>query len=167
VIKPILAVCLGASLLACTPTLNWREVTLERMTTLLPCKPDTAQRQLTINGQVVAMKMAGCEAGGALYAISHTRSTVDAAAGLQGAWAEATLANLQARAQAGQTLTGVKGDVGKTVRMEASGRRPDGAEVQARLAWIISGGDVFHLAVYADQLPPDANDTFFSDIKIQ
>jgi hypothetical protein len=61
----------------------------------------------------------------------------------------------------------VKGDVGKTVRMEASGRRPDGAEVQARLAWIISGGDVFHLAVYADQLPPDATDTFFSDIKIQ
>jgi hypothetical protein len=57
---------------ACTPTFNWREVSLEQagVMGLLPCKPDRGTRQVQLAGQTMPMTMAGCESGGALFTIS-------------------------------------------------------------------------------------------------
>ena len=58
---------------ACTPAFNWREVPLgDDLVALLPCKPDRAQRSLPLgDGTVVELEMAGCEAGGATFAVAR------------------------------------------------------------------------------------------------
>ncbi len=156
------------SLMACTPALNWRETTLGRMTALLPCKPDTATRQVDMGRERVAMAMAGCEAGGAIYAISHVHAIAGRSLKLQGIWLAATLANMQAtQADARVQELRVKGDVVSVQRLEVPGKRPNGQPVRAQLAWIVSGDDIFHLAVYADSLAGDVHDTFFTEINIR
>jgi hypothetical protein len=71
------AACLTATTLlaataACTPTFNWREVTLDDLpvTALLPCKPDRATRTLPMAGAPRTMVMAGCKAGGAMFTVA-------------------------------------------------------------------------------------------------
>jgi hypothetical protein len=61
---------LGAS--ACTPSFNWREVGFEQADAkaLLPCKPDRGSRPVKLAGQEVLMHMAGCESGGAMFAVA-------------------------------------------------------------------------------------------------
>jgi hypothetical protein len=71
-IKLIVIGCLGIVLAACTPTFNWRDVSFEQApaTALLPCKPDRGSRPLELAGQKIMMHMAGCEAGGAMFAVA-------------------------------------------------------------------------------------------------
>jgi hypothetical protein len=114
------------------------------------------------------MAMVGCAAGGALYAISHAGTRADLAAQLQADWMAATLAKMQAgTAIAREQGVRVKGDAPQVKRVMVTGKGQEGKPVHARLAWIVSRGDVFHLAVYADYLADDADDTFFSEIRIQ
>ena len=56
---------------ACSPALDWRTVELEGLRTVLPCKPDRAARDVVLGELPVRMSMAGCEAQGALFAISQ------------------------------------------------------------------------------------------------
>jgi len=154
------------SLCACTPALNWRDATVDRITVLLPCKPDRAQRTVHLAGQDVPLTMAGCEAGGALFAVSHIRVLQDRTQDTAAAWRNVTLANMQAGAVMDVVA---KGGATKLAmqRIATDGKRPDGSQVQAQLAWITSGSDVFQIAVYANQLTPDMLDNLFSDIKLQ
>ena len=68
----LLIAVLGGSLLACSPTLNWREVRPEgvSLTMLLPCKPDRASKAVPLGGHPIRLSMTGCEAGGALFALA-------------------------------------------------------------------------------------------------
>jgi hypothetical protein len=152
---------------ACTPVLNWRQVTLDRLTALLPCKPDRAQRTVKLDQGEVALEMAGCEVGDALYAISHVQAKDTAAAQeLIRQWQTVALGNL--RATSPQTLLweAPKGG-GAAVRLAAAGRRSDGNVVEAQLAWFKANADVYHVAVYAQKLTPEQVDTLLSDLKIQ
>ena len=136
----------------CSPALDWRTVELEGLRTLLPCKPDRAARNVVLGELPVRMSMAGCEAQGALFAISQV--TVPAgtdAAGLEQAWRSAALAQMQASHS--EVVTLAQRPQSPTVRLtRASGLRPDGSPVQASLAWVTNQGSVFHLAVYAKAL---------------
>jgi hypothetical protein len=64
-------------LLACTPSLNWREVKpadAQGLVALFPCKPDESTRQLAVpglSGGPVRMHVLSCEAGGVRWALSH------------------------------------------------------------------------------------------------
>jgi hypothetical protein len=62
----------GYLLSACTPSFNWREVSFEQANAkaLLPCKPDRGSRPVKLAGQEVMMHMAGCESGGAMFAVA-------------------------------------------------------------------------------------------------
>ena len=129
-------------LAACSPSLNWRTVPVEQLATLLPCKPDHAVRTVDLGGAQQTLSMWGCEAGGALFAISHLR--VGSAASSQpliAAWQQAALRNIsgstaqtlpfQAPALAGQTPA-----LGTMVR--TSGKRADG---QTRQEFRRGGGE--------------------------
>jgi len=59
------------AIVACTPTLNWREVRLAALTTFLPCKPDQAERTMRLGNADVVMEETGCETSDTVYAISH------------------------------------------------------------------------------------------------
>lgn len=154
-------------LLACSPALNWREVRLDRLTAMLPCKPDHAQRTVPMAGRDVAMEMVGCEAAGALFAISHvhTDDAAHAAAVLQ-EWRTANLKNMQANDVAELATTNARGRK-PAVLLNASGTGTNGGPLQARLAWWVDGADLFHMAVYAEHLTPDMTDAFFSEPKLQ
>lgn len=156
-----------AGLWACTPTLNWREVTLDRLTALLPCKPDRAKRTVKLGVGDVAMEMAGCEAGDALYAVSHVRvpGTDEPKAVVQ-QWQAVALGNLQSSTPQSLPWATPKG-ADAVLRLAAAGRRASGEAVAAQWAWLTSGSDIYHVAVYSKKLAPEQLDTLFSDLKIQ
>lgn len=74
-IKLIVIGAVLAALGACTPTFNWREVSLEQagVSALMPCKPDRGTRAVQLAGQSVQMSMAGCEAGGAMFTVAFVQ----------------------------------------------------------------------------------------------
>ncbi len=71
-IKLVVMLTATCAMLACTPTFNWRDVSFEQapVTALLPCKPDRGSRPVELAGQKLMMHMAGCEAGGAMFAVA-------------------------------------------------------------------------------------------------
>jgi hypothetical protein len=158
---------------ACSPALNWRQVPLEGLVTLLPCKPDRAERQVQLGAADALLRMAGCEASGALYAISHVRvadaSQMESA---HQAWRQATLAAMQATAvpasaaapYANPVAAQAKGTLNPEKR---DGKRPDGSAVQAQLLWLRNGPDLYHVAVYGTKLDKDMTELLFSELRLQ
>jgi hypothetical protein len=178
-----MAFVLAMALSACSPTLNWRIVHLQQLTALLPCKPEQAQRTVRLGAQEVQMRMAGCEADGALFAMSQVdvgvRTNVSAALA---AWRAVTLDNLGgatptalpfkvARPKLQNGHLEAVGDSGQTglfpERVAVTGKRADGSPIQAQLAWIADGTSLYQIAVYGPRLTPDMVETLFSEIRIQ
>ena len=83
---------------ACSPTFNWREVRAESVAlkATLPCKPDKAARTVPMAGRQVELKVLGCEAGGATFAVL-TGDIVDPlrSGEVLAQWRAATLANMR------------------------------------------------------------------------
>ena len=154
------------ALAACSPALNWRSVPLGEISVTLPCKPDRGQRPVQLGEHTVNMEMVGCEADGALFAVSRVRVPDGVAPGvLQAQWQSATLQ--QMRAQTPPELEAhVAVPKSPPVRVwQAQGRQADGQAVQAKLAWVGVGGDLLHLAVYASRLTPELTEAFFDGIR--
>ena len=83
----------ASALAGCSPTFNWREVPIgnDGVVALLPCKPDRATRSLPLGVEAVTVDMAGCEAGGATFAVAHAVAGSPAQAeGWMRAWRAAT-----------------------------------------------------------------------------
>jgi hypothetical protein len=113
------------------------------------------------------MEMAGCEAGDALYAVSHIRvSNTDVPQAVVQQWQTVALGNLQSSTPQPLPWATPKG-ADTVLRLAASGRRANGDAMAAQLAWITSGSDIYHVAVYSKKLAPEQSDTLFSDLKIQ
>lgn len=133
-----------------------------RLTVFLPCKPDRGQRSVPLAQSSGVITMAGCEAGGALFAASHIQvaNASDVEPTLQ-AWRAATLANLQAQdvVQSGPPTFASP--------LRVNGVRATGEPVQAQLAWQVAGTDLFHVAVYAEKIKPELTETLFTQAKIQ
>lgn len=160
-------VAAGLALAACSPALNWREVRLgdAGLKLMLPCKPDRASRRMAMAGGEVELRMVGCEAGGALFAVSVADLGDPArTADVQLHWQQAMLAAMQAPAPAQPVAYSLKGaDASPApVRLEAQGRRPDGRAVQVQAVWFVRGTQLYHAAVYAERLGADAVDPFLS-----
>jgi hypothetical protein len=64
---------MGVVVGACSPSLNWRAVPVQHLVAMLPCKPDQAQRTVDLAATPYTLAVWGCEAGGALFAVSHMR----------------------------------------------------------------------------------------------
>ncbi len=92
----------------CSPVFNWREHRFDdhNATSLLPCKPDQAVRQVPLmpGAPDLSLHMAGCLAGGATFTVSVVNlptGTAEAAADLALArWEAASQSALKARAGA-------------------------------------------------------------------
>jgi len=167
-IPAVAAVLCNFLLAACEPTFNWREVRANStdLIAMLPCKPDRATRPVSLAGQSLELTMAGCEAGGATFAVSHaTLADPSRANEVLAQWRQVTLANLQAAAPRDAAFS-VKGalDLPASVQTVAVGRRADGLPVLAHAAWFARGAQVFHAVVYADKLSPEVAETFFSGL---
>lgn len=175
---PTLVGMAAALLAACTPSLNWRNVSLPEadLTITLPCKPDNARRTVEIAGKPTELSMVGCEADGALFAVSHTVMADAALVGpalaqwrtaviaLMGDGAEAAAVNKPFALQGALVLP-------QSVRTVVQGRRPDGTPVVAQAVWFAraSGPQVtlYHAVIYTDKARPELADPFFSGLKLQ
>lgn len=157
---------------ACSPPLNWRERRFgddAALKALLPCQPDQGSRQMPLAGAQVALHMAGCEAGGTLFAIAWADIKDAAQVGAALAqWQSAMLTTMQAASPqvTDFTLKGARAQP-PAQRVVAAGRRQDGRAVVAQGVWFARGSQVFHAVMYADQLNPDAAETFFSGLEFQ
>ena len=159
----------------CSPSLNWREVLVGQMVAMLPCKPDRAQRSVTLAETSVNIDMAGCEADGALYAVSHVHLADPGSAGdVVRNWRSATLSNMRAIERLTATGEGagnhadiMSSGATATPPIRVHGVKADGTPVQAALSWLISGGDVYHLAVYGQTLTPAHTETIFTQSRIR
>jgi hypothetical protein len=159
------ALALVSLLAACIPQLNWREVQLGRMTTLLPCKPDTASRPVDLGGQNVTMEMAGCQAGPALYAVSRIQAAdPDGAAALMAALRQASLANIVRPTVQPQPHSG---DSQSSFDILVQGQRSDGTALQARMKWLMAGQDVYQIVAYAEHLSIDQTDHLTTEVRIR
>ncbi|MET0312705.1 MAG: hypothetical protein ABW051_11700 [Burkholderiaceae bacterium] len=169
---PSLALLAVASLLAaCTPSLNWRDVPLADtgLVALLPCKPDKGERTVPLGGREVTMKMAGCEASGALFALASATLPDAAQAGaVLVQWQAATAANMKAQAPAAAPFVPPgAAALPEAVLVSARGVRADGSAVESRAAYFSAGARVYQAVIYADRLDPAAAETFFSSLKFR
>ncbi len=178
--------CVAASLVvlaACNPTFNWRDVRPEgtALSLLLPCKPDKAEKKVPLGERPVAMRLLGCDAGDATFAIA-VADVEDAskAAAVVLQWQNGTLANMKAPL-AGQP--GGKLEKGATevmplklpgaalqppaVLVKARGQRADGTPVSGQAAYFVQGTQVFQAAMYAAEIDPEVAETFFSSLKFE
>lgn len=166
------ALAMAALTMACTPALNWREVSLNGMVALLPCKPDRAERVLPLGAMEVPLQMSGCEASGVLYAISRVQ--VQDAARLLAVhqdWRNATLAAMQAATASTQPYKPPATPAGPTKMglrpEEFDGKRPDGSAVQAQILWLAKGKDIYQIAVYGSKLQPEMTELLFSELSLR
>ena len=135
-----------AGLLAgCSPTFNWREVPIGDggVVALLPCKPDRATRALPLGVDAVTVDMAGCEAGGATFAVARAvAASPSQAEGWLRAWRAATRGQL-AGAPASESPTTLPRAAGTPAPV-----RLDSPEGDAGTA-----GPVLHVLWFAQQRP--------------
>jgi len=162
----VLALCL--LLCACSPALNWRSVTLEGVQATLPCKPDQAQRPVQLAGLDLTLSMAGCEADGGLYAISHLRLAQGAQAQpLIDAWRDQALQAMGATAAPVAIPLAALGARQALTVYQASGTNPRGQAVQARWTWVQRDRDIYHWALYAPAIRAEMEEPFFSAMQWQ
>jgi hypothetical protein len=160
-----LALCAGA----CTPALNWREVRLDGgALALFPCKPEHQTRTLTLVGQPVALTLHACEATGLRFAVAQADvqdpARVEAALA---ALAAAQARNLQTTLPPGDAVQ-VPGMTPnpQARRYALSGRRPDGAAVQAQLLLFARGTQVLQATVLDGAPDTPAVHTFMDALRV-
>jgi len=175
---PVLAVLLAA----CSPALNWRSVPLDAagLTTLLPCKPDSAVRSVELGtAQAVELSMVGCNADGATFAVSHLRIDDPAQAGATLAlWQAAVRARMQAPEGSLQAPPATKAFVPagalqlpQSVHASLLGRTGDGSAVTAQAVWFarLEGphARLYHAVVYSPAPRPEVAQTFLDGVRLQ
>ena len=165
----IYAVLALAGLTACNPTFNWRDVRPDgtRLSLLMPCKPDKAQKTVPLAGQPTELMLLSCDAGGATFAVAVT--DVKEAARVPATlaqWQSAALANIKATPETpvAYKLTGLSGGA---AMVKATGQRANGQVVSSQTAYFSHGSQVFQAVMYADKIAPDVADTFFSGLKFE
>ncbi len=167
----ILIPALALLLAACSPALNWREVPLANgeLKALLPCKPDRASRKQNLATHDLDIAMAGCEAGGALYAVSVAELPApDRALAVQVQWQANLLENMRASG-ASNAAYAIKGasSTFEPVRLIAAGTGPDGRVVQAQGVWFARGTRLYHAVIYAERIGADMSEPFFGGLELQ
>ena len=167
--------CLASivSLAACSPAYNWREVRLDntRLSLLLPCKPDKAQKVVPLGGRPTTLSMLGCDAGGATFAVAVADiGDAGIAALVLEQWQSLTLDNMKAIPATREVLAlkipGLPAGAFAS-RVAAQGQRIDGKAVAGQAAYFAHGSQVFQVVMYAQKIMPEAADTFFSSLKLE
>ena len=168
VIAAAVVVCLLA---ACNPTFNWRDVRPDetRLGLLLPCKPDKAEKVVLLGGRLTPLRLLGCDAGGATFAVA-VADLGDAAraADVLTQWQAVTLANMKAGAPQVTPLV-LKGAAPSPapVLVKAQGQRADGTTINGQAAYFAQGTQIFQAVVYAGKLSPDVAETYFASLSFE
>ena len=155
---------------ACNPTFNWRDVRPDgsRLALLMPCKPDKAQKAVSMVGQATDLMVLSCDAGGATFgvAIADVKDAARATAALA-QWQSATLSNMKAVANTPAAAIKLAGLTSTGVMVKATGQRANGQAVSSQAAYFAQDATVFQVVMYANTIAPDVAETFFSGLKFE
>jgi hypothetical protein len=164
------AILIGAAMLACAPTLDWREVRPEGSgaLALFPCKPKSQARITTLARSGVAMTMVACDVGGMTFALSHAEladpSRVTAALiELRSALAD-NLGASDVRLVVFE-LPGMTPNP-QAMRIWLRGHRPDGTPVREQAALFVRGTRIYQVAVLGARLDEAAAAVFFESLRL-
>ena len=164
------ALMASVALTACNPTFNWRDVRPEntRLSLLMPCKPDKAQKTVPMTGQPTELVLLSCDVGSVTFAVAvaDVKDTSKVAATLA-QWQSATLANMKAAPATSGAAFKLPGLASGAVLFKATGKRANGQAVSSQAAYFAQGSQVFQAVMYADKIAPDVADTFFSSLKFE
>jgi len=159
---------------ACTPSLNWREVRLESSdaSVLMPCKPEHASRPIALqaNGQGVhtTLQLLGCEASNIQFTFGQINLPLGVSASdALHAWQQASLAPLNAASS--DTPTDAFALKGASPLPQPMRRRLKTADHQVQWLWWARGNTVFQVALYGNAKTKafdDTADVYFSGIKL-
>lgn len=166
------------ALAACSPTFNWREVRPDNtgLVLLLPCKPDKAEKTVPLGGQPVLLRMLGCDAGDATFAVA-VADIGDAAQAdaVLAQWQALTLANMKAApvgTGAGATRVapfrpaGMAGGA-PALMVKSSGQRADGRAVAGQAAYFSRGSQLFQVVLYAGVIDAEVAETYFASLQFE
>ena len=152
----------------CTPTLNWRTVRLDTLSAWLPCKPDEVTRPFLLGDAEVSIVMQGCEAAGAMFAISHARfPPALTSSQVIEAWQKSTLRKLQSSEVASVNFIAPMLSAVSPTALKAIGHGSNGNRLEAQLVWFVNGSSVYHLAVYAEVVTAEMTEPFFTELRLQ
>ena len=163
-----LAAC---SAIACTPTLDWRELRPDGSGAhlMFPCRPASHARQVTLAGARVEMSMYACSAGQATYALAFADMADPARVtpALE-ELAQAARTHLQPTAQASSAPVRVQGMTpnDQAARWQIAGRLPDGRTLQEQAAFFAYGTRVYQATVIGERLDTGALETFFGALRV-
>ncbi|BDU51915.1 hypothetical protein LINBF2_01500 [Limnohabitans sp. INBF002] len=172
--RSISLLALAAALGACTPALNWRQVSAgtSGVMWLMPCKPDQATRPVTLrvaNQDVqISLLLQGCEASNMQFTFGQMVVPQGlTASDAMRAWRLASVAPLEAAPADVLVQTwAIQGARAQTP--------PERAQVvtgthQVQWVWFADGNKIYQAAVYGtakDKGLPEAAETYFSGIKL-
>jgi hypothetical protein len=155
-------VCLAAAqaLAACTPTFDWRSVTMPetQLVTELPCRPSRFQRDVEVAGVPLKLFMLSCEAGGVTYGVATAEvgdpARVDSV--LHALRDSAGAAIRSARSLPGAlNMSGATPFSGNS-SAHLQGQRPDGQAVEEAIRVFARGTRVFQASAVGATLPEAA-----------
>jgi hypothetical protein len=170
-----LPLCLAALLMvqACSPSLNWREISLDPLPARaqMPCKPDRGTRTVTLAGAVLELQMAGCTADGATFALMAARAPDPSRAGaVLDAWKQGTLQHMRA-SESQESAFAPPGALGipQSVRVKAQGSGSEGAVV-ADAVWTArvsgQGLTLIHAVMYRPTSSREVADAFLGGLQL-
>ncbi len=163
---------LGATLTACAPALDWREIQPAQGGALhfvLPCKPTMQERAVELAGQRVALSLQACAAGGVTWGLASADLQDPARVGPALAeLAAAAAANVQGQPAEGRAaqVPGATPNPGSR-RLQIAGRQSGGKPLEMQVSVFTHGTRVYQATALGVQVPPEAADTFFGALRFK
>lgn len=155
----------------CNPAFNWREVGIgnTRLLALFPCKPEAAQRRVSLADQDLELTMRSCEASGVKVAVGHVRLIkVADKARVLGQWRDATLVGMRAApASISKVAPSRLQSLPDLVAVRAKGTSPSGGPVLLQGLWFAQDSDVFSALLFTGKVSAEVEESFFSGLRFR
>jgi hypothetical protein len=163
----IVGVATAVLLMACNPAFNWREVRVGEVPVLalMPCKPDKAERTVSLQGQPATLHMASCDVGSLTFAFAALGVPEGMDPGVAShAWKLATLASLKAPLSGARDWPLPQRTAWSATGWQADGLRHNGQAVHVRVVAVARGRSLHQLAIYGDP-PPEVLATWLDGMR--
>jgi hypothetical protein len=153
----------------CSPTFNWRELRSDGapLVALMPCKPETATREVPLSDPPATLHMNSCDTAGVTFAVAWAKlDDASKAPEALAQWTAASLASVRAPAGAETGWAAAVPRADEVHGIKAQGVNHLGQALHTQAVYFSRGPWVFQAAVYGDRLPEEALTTFFEGLTL-